>query len=83
MDEPCNGRVGVEREHLTSCTSRATLTAASRIAFTGIAFSVQGGGRAYVDSGRDLIIWSPTTVTALSSAGPSADLCEALDAAIG
>lgn len=53
------------------------------VAFTGIAFAIQGGGRAYVDSGRDLIVWSPTSVTPLSSSGPSADLCEALTAAIG
>lgn len=54
------------------------------IAFTGLVFLVTGGGRAYVDAGRDVILFSPSTgVTPLGGTGPSADLCEALTAAIG
>ena len=53
------------------------------IAFTGIVFSINGGGRAHVDSGRELIVFSPGNVQLLSSVGPTADLCEALTAAIG
>ena len=53
------------------------------IAFTGLNFSIQGGGKAYVDSGRDLIVFADGSVEPVSSSGPSADLCEALTAAIG
>ena len=50
------------------------------IAFTGLVFALGG----YVDSGRDLIVFSPATgVEPIASAGPSADLCAALTAAIG
>jgi hypothetical protein len=50
------------------------------IAFTGLVFAIGG----YVDSGRDLIVFSPATgVEPLSSAGPSDDLCAALAAEIG
>lgn len=53
------------------------------IAFTGLVFAIPGGGQAYVDSGRDLIVFSEDGVQLLSSVGPSADLCEALGATIG
>ena len=53
------------------------------VAFTGLRFALHGGGRAYVDSGRDLVVFSPGGVEVLASAGPSADLCEALTATIG
>jgi hypothetical protein len=54
------------------------------IAFTGLVFAIPGGGRVYVDSGRDLILFSPETgVVPLGSTGPSDDLCDALAAAIG
>jgi hypothetical protein len=53
------------------------------IAFTGLVFVIPGGGRAYVDSGRDLIYFSPDRIELLASSGPSADLCEALAATIG
>lgn len=53
------------------------------IAFTGLVFAIHGGGSAYVDSGRDLIVFSDAGVKPLSSSGPSADLCEALAATIG
>ena len=54
------------------------------IAFTGIVFAISGrGGKAYVESGRDVIVFSSGGIELLSSAGPSADLCEALTAAIG
>ena len=52
------------------------------IAFTGLVFAIQGGGHLYVDSGRDLIVFSPPDVEVLSSSGPSDDLCEALAAAL-
>jgi hypothetical protein len=56
----------------------------STIGFTGLAFVATGGGAAYVDSGRELIVFSPDTgVEPLSSVGPNADLCEALAATIG
>jgi hypothetical protein len=55
----------------------------STIAFTGLVFAITGGGRAYVDSGRDVIVFSPDRVEVLSSVGPGADLCEALAATIG
>jgi hypothetical protein len=43
------------------------------IAFTGLSFAIPGGGQAYVDSGRELIVFSPDTgVQPLSSVGPSA-----------
>ena len=54
------------------------------IAFTGLVFMIKGSGAVYVDSGRELIVFSPDTgVEPLAAAGPSADLCEALAAAIG
>lgn len=54
------------------------------IAFTGLVFAIPGGDRkAYVESGRDVIVFSDGDVELLSSVGPSADLCEALTAAIG
>jgi len=55
------------------------------IAFTGLNFAIQGGGKAYVDSGRDVILFmfADGSVEPVSSSGPSADLCEALTAAIG
>jgi hypothetical protein len=53
------------------------------IAFTGLVFAIHGAGTAYVDSGRDLIVFSDGGVEPVSSAGPSADLCEALAATIG
>ena len=52
------------------------------IAFTGLSFAINGGGKAYVDSGRDVIVFSPGNIELLSSVGPSADLCAALAAAI-
>lgn len=56
----------------------------STIAFTGLVFAIQGGGQVYVDSGRDLFVFSPDTgVEPLASTGPSAELCDALAAAIG
>jgi hypothetical protein len=53
------------------------------VAFTGLRFQLSGGGRAYVDSGRDVVVFSSGNVEVLSSVGPSADLCEALTAVIG
>lgn len=53
------------------------------IAFTGLVFSLPGGGSRYVDSGRDLIIFASGDVQPVSSAGPSDDLCAALAATIG
>lgn len=53
------------------------------IAFTGLQFVLPGGGRAYVDSGRDVIVFSPGSIELVSSVGPKADLCAALTAAIG
>lgn len=55
----------------------------STIAFTGLAFALNGGGRAYVSSGRALILFSEEGVEFLAGSGPSADLCEALTATIG
>jgi hypothetical protein len=53
------------------------------IALTGLNFVVKGGGRVYVDSGRDVILFANGSIEPLSSSGPSDDLCEALTAAIG
>jgi disulfide bond formation protein DsbB len=53
------------------------------IAFTGLAFAIPGAGRAYVDSGREVIVFSSGEIEVLSSVGPSDDLCDALTAAIG
>ena len=53
------------------------------IAFTGLVFAIPGHGPAYVDSGRDVIVFSEGGIEVLSSVGPSADLCEALAATIG
>jgi hypothetical protein len=52
------------------------------IAFTGLFFAIPGKGKVYVDSGRDLIVFDNGDVEVLSSSGPSADLCEALEATI-
>ena len=53
------------------------------IAFTGLVFAIPGHGPAYVDSGRDVIVFSEDGIELLSSVGPSADLCEALAETIG
>ena len=53
------------------------------IAFTGLGFAIKGGGRVYVSSGRSVILFKDGSVELLAGAGPSADLCEALTAAIG
>ena len=53
------------------------------IMFTGLGFAITGGGRAYVSSGRAILLFSSGGVELLASAGPGADLCEALTAAIG
>ena len=54
------------------------------IAFTGLDFVIAGGGHVYVSSGRMVFVFSESEgVDVLSSVGPSADLCEALTAAIG
>ena len=53
------------------------------IAFTGLWFAIHSSGTAYVDSGRDLIVFADGVVEPVSSSGPTADLCEALTAAIG
>ena len=53
------------------------------IAFTGLVFAIRGAGLAFVDSGRDVIVFSDGVVQPLSSSGPSADHCEALAATIG
>jgi hypothetical protein len=53
------------------------------VALTGLRFAIRGGGVTYVSSGRELIVFTQSGMTVLSSAGPRADLCEALQAAIG
>lgn len=53
------------------------------IAFTGLVIAIPGHGPAYVDSGRDVILFSNGNVELLSSVGPNTDLCAALTAAIG
>ena len=53
------------------------------IAFTGLAFAIHGGRKSYVSSGRAVILFTETGSTLLAEAGPSADLCDALTAAIG
>jgi hypothetical protein len=53
------------------------------LAFTGISFAIQGGGRVYVDSGRMLAVFADGSFRPISSVGPDDDLCEALTAAIG
>ena len=53
------------------------------IAFTELVSAITGGGRAYVTSGRMVILFSPSGVEVISSAGPSTDLCEALIETIG
>jgi hypothetical protein len=53
------------------------------IAFTGLVFALPGGGKAYVNSGREVIVFSNGLVEPVSSSGPSADLCAALAATIG
>ena len=49
------------------------------VAFTGVVFAVKG----HVESGRDLVVFSAGGIEWLAEAGPTADLCEALTAAIG
>lgn len=53
------------------------------IAFTGLVFAMHDGGQAYVDSGREVIVFADGSVQPVSSAGPTDDLCEALAATIG
>ena len=53
------------------------------IAFTGLVGSITGGGRAFVTTGREVIVFSDGGVELVSKVGPSADLCEALNATIG
>jgi hypothetical protein len=53
------------------------------IAFTGLDFVIRGGGHVYVNSGRALIVFANGSVVPVSGSGVSADLCEALTAAIG
>jgi len=53
------------------------------VAFTGLFFAIPSEGRAYVDSGRDVVVFSDGSIELVSSVGPSDDLCEALAATIG
>lgn len=53
------------------------------IHISGLRFQLRGGGSVYVDSGRDILLFSESGPAVLSSVGPSADLCDALSAAIG
>jgi hypothetical protein len=53
------------------------------VAFTGITGVLTGGGPAYATTGRVVLLFSPSGIEEISSAGPSADLCEALIATIG
>jgi hypothetical protein len=53
------------------------------IALTGLDFVIRGGGHVYVNSGRLLLVFANGSVQPIASSGPSADLCEALTAAIG
>jgi hypothetical protein len=53
------------------------------VAFTGLRFHIRDAGVSYVDSGRDLVVFSSTGVSPLAGSGPSDDLCDALRAAIG
>ena len=53
------------------------------IALTGLNFVIRGGGRVYVDSGRELLVFANGSVQPVAGSGPSDDLCEALRAAIG
>ena len=53
------------------------------ISFTGLDSAITGGGRAYATAGRVVIRFSESGIEPISSAGPSADLCEALTATIG
>jgi hypothetical protein len=53
------------------------------VAFTGLVFAIPGGGPAHVDSGRDVRVFSDGGIELVSSFGPSDDLCDALEAAIG
>jgi hypothetical protein len=54
------------------------------IMFTGLVFHINGGrGDVYVDSGNEVILFANGDVTPVSAVGPTADLCEALNAAIG
>jgi hypothetical protein len=53
------------------------------VRISGLRFQLRGGGTVYVDSGRDILLFTESGVTVLSSVGPSADFCAALSAAIG
>jgi len=53
------------------------------IALTGLDFVIRGGGHVYVNAGRLLLVFANGSVEPVASSGPSADLCEALTAAIG
>jgi hypothetical protein len=53
------------------------------VMFTGLGFAITGGGRAYVSSGHAVLLFSESGVELLAGSGPSADLCEALQATIG
>lgn len=53
------------------------------VRISGLRFQVRGGGTVYVDSGREILLFTESGRTVLSSVGPSADFCEALNAAIG
>ena len=44
---------------------------------------IRGGGHVYVNAGRLLLVFANGSVEPIASSGPSADLCEALTAAIG
>lgn len=52
------------------------------VGISGLRFHLRGGGTVYVDSGRDILLFTDSGRTVLSSVGPSADLCAALSAAI-
>jgi hypothetical protein len=53
------------------------------VRISGLRFQLRGGGTVYVDSGREILLFTESGRTVLSSVGPSADLCAALSAAIG
>jgi hypothetical protein len=53
------------------------------VAFSGLVFAIPGGGQAHVDSGRDVLVFSDGGIEVVSSVGPTDDLCDALEAAIG
>lgn len=53
------------------------------VSFTGLVSAITGGGPAYVTSGRLVVLFSANAPEVLFAAGPSSDLCEALNATIG